>query len=32
MECDKDKVVAGREGKIYFPKNINEITKFTTQI
>jgi hypothetical protein len=34
MECDKNKVGEGREGKQnkYFPKVINELTKFTKQI
>jgi hypothetical protein len=33
MECEKNKVVEGREGKQkYFPKMINELIKFTKQI
>jgi hypothetical protein len=32
MECDKNKVGEGREGKKYFPKIINELIKFIKQI
>ena len=31
MECDKNKVGEGREGKKYFPKIINELKKKFTK-